>query len=123
MVSGSPVDNVLFNKVDVLTIKSDSDPQILINLAFMNPVKLKNMVIRGGSDPKTRPKTIKLFKNRVTADFEECENDEPTQSFVLKDADFTGKTELKFVKFQPVTSLTVRYIVLRIMYYCFLDLY
>mmetsp|Transcript_13342 Transcript_13342/g.15282 ORF Transcript_13342/g.15282 Transcript_13342/m.15282 type:complete len:176 (+) Transcript_13342:40-567(+) len=102
-----PIDNALFNKTEVSFTKSDSDPQILINLSFTSPAKIKFFELRGTSNTKARPKTIKIFKNKVTADFDECENDEPTQEITLKEADYSGKTELKFVKFQSVTSLTI----------------
>lgn len=107
LASGYVVDNVLFNQTSTSVVKSDSDPQILITVAFNMPVKIKHFVIRGGSDKAARPKTLKLFKNKTTASFDECENDEPTQTFTLKDSDYTDKTEVKYVKFQAVTSLAV----------------
>ena len=107
MSKSYPVDNALFNKTEVSFTRSDTDAQLLINLSFITPVRIKYFEIRGTSKAKERPKTIRFFKNKVSADFDECENDEPTQEVVLKEADYSGKTELKFVKFQAVTSLTV----------------
>ena len=107
VAKGYPVDNALFNKTEVLFSRSDTDQQLLLNLSFITPVRIKYFEIRGTSNLKERPKTLKLFKNKVSVDFDECENDEATQEVTLKESDYTGKTELKYVKFQAVSSLTV----------------
>jgi len=60
-----------------------------------------------------RPKTVKIYTNRAhILGFDEAEDIEPTQTITLGSNDWdaksgTAKIELRFVKFQNVTSLVV----------------
>ncbi len=47
----------------------------------------------------TAPKVLKLFANEIGMDFEKCENSTATQEFELKEKDFSGSTEMRYVKF------------------------
>jgi hypothetical protein len=64
-------------------------------------------------DAPVRPKTLKLYINRPhVIGFEEADDIEPTQTAVLNPRDWdaktgTAKVELRFVKFQHVSSLVV----------------
>ena len=53
------------------------------------------------------PQVLKIFANRNQLGFDEAAEDTPTQEVVLTEKDFNGTTELKFVKFQSVSNLTV----------------
>lgn len=56
------------------------------------------------------PKEVRLFINRSSPlDFEDAEDATPTQTLVLTPADLTGENpvELKFVKFQKVSMITL----------------
>lgn len=101
-----PVQHALFESNDSYYLESDADSQIIINFGFTCPIKLHHLCLRAFND-KSRPSIIRLFVNTKPLGFTECENDEPTQEIVLKEADFKGQTLLKFVKFQNVKTLTV----------------
>jgi hypothetical protein len=59
---------------------------------------------------ESAPLTVKLFANGVNLSFENCEDLKPTQEFQLAPADLApdSMTKLYAVKFQRVSSLTVR---------------
>ncbi|RLV96014.1 PITH domain-containing protein [Spathaspora sp. JA1] len=60
-------------------IRSDCDCQLIINVPFLNGnVKLYSIIFRTNGD-KYCPKTIKLFKNDKTIDFDNVETKTPTQ--------------------------------------------
>ena len=100
------IEHALFEPNDSYYLESDVDPQIVINIGFTCPIKLHHFTIRGFNDG-TRPKLLKLFVNKKPMNFNECESDDPTQEFLLKEEDFKGETLTKFVKFQSVKTLTV----------------
>jgi len=101
-----PPENALIQKDDSV-IQSESDPQLLIKFSFDQHVKIHHFVIKGGKDAATNPKTLKLFVNQHGIDFSAAENDEPTQSFELRDKDFGQNIDLRFVKFQYVKDLAI----------------
>ena len=59
-------------------IKTDCDPQIIINIPFLNgSVKLFSLILRTNGD-KYCPKTIKVWKNDKTIDFDNAHSKKPT---------------------------------------------
>lgn len=59
-------------------IKSDADSQLIINIPFLNgSVKLYSIIIRSNGD-KYCPRTIKLWKNDKTIDFDNVNERKPT---------------------------------------------
>lgn len=60
-------------------IKSDSDEQMIINIPFLNgSVKLYSIILRTNGDLYC-PKTIKLFKNDTSIDFDNVDSKKPIQ--------------------------------------------
>lgn len=90
-------------------LESDCDEQLIISIAFSQPIKLHSIKIR--APPEYGPKTLKLFQNQpMTLDFDKAESSEPVQQVDLKADDLTSDAkpvELKYVKFQNVNSLTI----------------
>ena len=63
-----------------------------------------------GSEPESRPTSIKVFMNRCNLGFEDVGDVEPTQSFDLTEEDLKLGADpvlTKFVKFQRVSSITL----------------
>ncbi|NXW06883.1 TXNL1 protein, partial [Fregetta grallaria] len=84
-------------------------PQLLITVAFSQPVKLYSMKLQG-PDNGQGPKYIKIFINLPRSmDFEEAERSEPTQALELTPDDIKedGIVQLRYVKFQNVNSVTL----------------
>ncbi|NWQ69475.1 TXNL1 protein, partial [Neopipo cinnamomea] len=84
-------------------------PQLLITVAFSQPVKLYSMKLQG-PDNGQGPKYIKIFINLPRSmDFEEAERSEPTQALELGPEDIRddGIIQLRYVKFQNVNSVTL----------------
>uniref|UniRef100_M3YYE8 Thioredoxin like 1 n=1 Tax=Mustela putorius furo TaxID=9669 RepID=M3YYE8_MUSPF len=83
--------------------------QLLITVAFNQPVKLYSMKFQG-PDNGQGPKYVKIFINLPRSmDFEEAERSEPTQALELTEDDIKedGIVPLRYVKFQNVNSVTI----------------
>lgn len=89
-------------------LESDVDPELLIAIPFLEPVKLKAISIFGGVCPGQAPKSIKLFINHLSLDFGDAETLAPAQELELSADDIKGnKVDLRFVRFQNVRSLHI----------------
>ncbi|XP_062057702.1 thioredoxin-like protein 1 isoform X5 [Lepus europaeus] len=100
-------DNCL--RKDLTFLESDCDEQLLITVAFNQPVKLYSMKFQG-PDNGQGPKYVKIFINLPRSmDFEEAERSEPTQALELTEDDIKedGIVPLRYVKFQNVNSVTI----------------
>jgi thioredoxin len=83
-------------------LQSDCDEQLIINIPFMQPVKIHSVQIGG---PKGKaPKNVKVFANIPnTLDFDKAQSAEPIQ---MLDFEENALQNLKFVKFQNVKNIT-----------------
>ncbi|XP_070550906.1 thioredoxin-like protein 1 [Ptychodera flava] len=98
-------------KKDGPFLESDCDEQLILHIAFNQPVKLHSIKIHGKADEMEKaPKTVKIFSNLPNAlDFDKAESYEPVQTLRLTKDDVTEDTivGLKFVKFQNVQNVTI----------------
>ena len=99
-------------------IESDTDEQLMLFIPFQSSVKLHSIQLtsllpKDNEDEVMRPKTLQLYSNRSTVlGFDEAEDTPATQKIELKDSDWdaktgTAKVELRFVKFQNISSLVI----------------
>ena len=106
-------------------VVSDTDEQLMLFIPFQSTLKVHSLHITStclppaydadgdDEDLPMRPKNIKIYTNRPsTLGFEEADDIPPTQSLELKGSDWddqtgTAKIELRFVKFQNVSSLVL----------------
>ena len=103
-------------------VESDTDEQLMLFIPFRATLKVHTLQITSkpptssedeADDFSMRPKAIQLFSNRAhVLGFEEAEDVPATQSITLTPQDWnedtgTAKMELRFVKFQNVTSLVL----------------
>ncbi|KAI9834843.1 MAG: hypothetical protein M1819_002751 [Sarea resinae] len=104
-------------------VETDTDEQLMLFIPFQSMVKVHTIHITSlppkpsddddSDDLPMRPKTIQIYSNRAhILGFEEAEDIPATQSITLGPRDWdektgTAKIELRFVKFQNVTSLVV----------------
>ncbi|KAF2474560.1 DUF1000-domain-containing protein [Lindgomyces ingoldianus] len=101
-------------------VESDVDEQLMLYMPFTSSLKIHTIQITScppkledDEDAPMRPKTIHLYTNRQhNLGFEEAEDIPATQTIELKHSDWdestgTAKLELRFVKFQNVTSLVL----------------
>jgi len=90
-------------------LESDCDEQLIITIAFSQPIKLHSIKLRAPNE--YGPKSLKFFLNQPSSlDFDKAESSEPVQLVVLKTDDLSDDAEpvqLKYVKFQNVNSLTI----------------
>mmetsp|Transcript_45512 Transcript_45512/g.142550 ORF Transcript_45512/g.142550 Transcript_45512/m.142550 type:complete len:177 (-) Transcript_45512:121-651(-) len=96
---------------DRLVLESDADEEMLLNVAFMEPVKLHSVSIVGpaADAAEAAPKEVDLYVNKVALGFEDAEDLEPAQSIELTPEDLMpdSVTALNFVKFQNVTCVSL----------------
>jgi len=108
--SDFPVGN-LFN-ADEAPLKSDVDPELLIKVHFRQPVKLACLQFTGIRE-ETAPTSIKIFKDKPHIGFDEAEDEVATQTCESnefeshEDRGMQLTANLKYVKFQNVTSLQI----------------
>lgn len=99
-------------------VESDTDEQLMIFMPFQSSLKIHSLLItsipqKDEDEPTMRPKTLKLYTNRPhNIGFDEADDVEPTQTTEIKPEDWdektgTTKVELRFVKFQRVSSLVI----------------
>lgn len=99
-------------------VESDTDEQLMLYIPFMSTLKVHTLHItslppKDDDEPPMRPKTIQIYSNRAhVLGFDEAEDLPATQAITLNPQDWdektgTAKVELRFVKFQNVTSLVV----------------
>lgn len=99
-------------------VESDTDEQLMLYVPFMSTLKAHTLHItslppKDDDEPPMRPKTIQLYSNRAhVLGFDEAEDLPATQAITLNPRDWdeetgTAKIELRFVKFQNITSLVV----------------
>jgi hypothetical protein len=103
-------------------VESDVDEQLMLYVPFTSSLKIHTIQITSvppksddddDDDTPLRPKTVHIYMNRQhNLGFEEAEDIVATQKFELEESDWdektgTAKLELRFVKFQNVTSLVI----------------
>lgn len=98
-------------------IESDTDEQLMLYIPFQSTLKVHTLHITSippaDDEEVTRPSSIRLYSNKPNVlSFDEAEDLTATQIVELKPEDWdpkthTAKVELRFVKFQNITSLVV----------------
>lgn len=86
---------------------ADIDHQLLIKFGFQQPVKLKAITFRGNTDDETAPQVVKVFQGQMSIGFQEAEDNDAVQTLDLSTSQVeqAEPVELRFVKFQNVTTL------------------
>ena len=102
-------------------VESDTDEQLMLFIPFQATLKVHTIHITSipsktsedDDEIPMRPKTIKLYSNRAhNLGFEEADDIPATQTIELNEDSWdastgTAKLELRFVKFQNITSLVL----------------
>ena len=109
-------------------VESDTDDQLMLFIPFQSTLKVHSLQLTsvvaksteeeeqdeaGDEEPPVHPKTIQIYTNRPhILGFEEADDIQPTQSITLEPKEWDAATgtatlELRFVKFQNVTSLVI----------------
>ncbi len=105
-------------------VESDTDEQLMLYMPFNASLRIHSLHITSlppppssssdaDADAPLRPKSIKLYTNTThVLGFEEADDIPPTQEIELAPTDWdektgTAKVELRFVKFQNVSSLVL----------------
>ncbi|KAL8651888.1 MAG: hypothetical protein Q9226_004501 [Calogaya cf. arnoldii] len=103
-------------------VESDTDEQLMLFIPFQSTLKVQSLYITSlpprntdteADEVPMRPKTIQLYSNRAhVLGFEEADDIEATQTITLQPQDWdattgTVKFDLRYVKFQNVSSLVL----------------
>ncbi|PIA12996.1 hypothetical protein COEREDRAFT_83764 [Coemansia reversa NRRL 1564] len=91
----------------VLKVESDADTELLVFVPFNGMVKLKSIIVWGGSDGSA-PEEMQVFANRDDLDFDNVSNTKPTQVLPLVDG-ATAPVEypVRVAKFGSVRCLSL----------------
>lgn len=86
-------------------LESDCDEQLIISIAFSQPVKIHSLKIKAPADKG--PKNLKLFINQLhTLDFDAATSNVAVQELELTPKDLEGNpVNLRYVKFQNVQNI------------------
>jgi len=98
-------------------IESDTDEQLMLYIPFQSTLKVHTLHITSippsDDEEVTRPSSIRLYTNKSNViSFDEADSVPATQTVSLQPSDWdpkthTAKLELRFVKFQNITSIVV----------------
>lgn len=100
-------------------VESDTDEQLMLYVPFQSTLKIHSLHITSlppasdDSEACSRPTKIKIYTNRAhILGFDDAEDAVATQEVTLGKSDWDSKTgtakiELRFVKFQNVSSLVI----------------
>ena len=93
---------------DQCLASEDGDPQLIIRVPFVCPVKVRAFTVIGGRDG-TAPRSSKFFINHETLDFGDAEDgQQAVQCFdLVEDAYGTVEYRTQFSKFQNVSTLWI----------------
>ncbi|GAQ08063.1 thioredoxin-like protein 1 [Aspergillus lentulus] len=104
-------------------VESDTDEQLMLFIPFQSTIKVHSLQVTSLASPSEdddeapmRPKTIQLYTNRShVLGFDEADDITPVQTVTIQPEDWdpktaTAKVDLRFVKFQNVTSLVVFFV-------------
>ncbi|KAK3275631.1 hypothetical protein CYMTET_16251 [Cymbomonas tetramitiformis] len=108
--SSHPITNTLkqgYREDDGLFLESDADEQLLIYVPFSQKVKLHSLVLKA-TDAAKAPKNIKLYVNKPSMGFSDCDAPGAQELELLPEELSKGEPiTLKYVKFQSVHSLSI----------------
>lgn len=123
---GKGKDNTMSSEID--WVESDTDEQLMLFVPFQSTVKLHSFHITSLPPTTTpddeddedelamRPRTLRLYINRAhVLGFDEADDIDPVQTVTLEPKDWdpktgTAKVELRFVKFQKVSSVVIFFV-------------
>jgi thioredoxin len=100
-------------------VESDTDEQLMLYMPFQSTLKIHSLHLTSlpptsdDSEAPSRPAKIKIYTNRAhILGFDDAEDAVATQEVTLSKSDWDSKTgtakiELRFVKFQNVSSLVI----------------
>jgi hypothetical protein len=99
--------NALLGNQPGMFRSDEDDPELILHIAFNQIVKIHSIAIEAPEE--NGPKTVKLFINRQTIDFNDAKSSEAVQTleFDKKQLSDGSPVELRFVKFQSVQSLSL----------------
>lgn len=102
-------------------VESDTDEQLMLYVPFQSNIKIHTLLVTSlpseeEEEVPMRPKTIKLYTNRSQVlGFDEADDTPAVQTVTINPEDWdartgTARVELRFVKFQNVTSLVLFFV-------------
>ncbi|GIJ82169.1 hypothetical protein Asppvi_000674 [Aspergillus pseudoviridinutans] len=104
-------------------VESDTDEQLMLFVPFQSTSKVHSLQVTSlasasedDDEAPMRPKTIQLYTNRShVLGFDEADDITPVQTVTIQPEDWdpktaTAKIDLRFVKFQSVTSLVLFFV-------------
>jgi hypothetical protein len=85
---------------------SSADEQLIIHIPFTGQVRLHSIILRTNPGPSC-PKTLKVFVNEESLDFETASEKEPTQTLEISQTSEVQEIGVKRAKFGTTRSLSL----------------
>ena len=101
-----PHKNLFAGGGDVLPLRSDCDPELLLQLAFMQTISMHSIII-GLPETDSCPKTIKLFCNRNNMGFDDAKEINPVQQIDVEMGTTSLKIDLIASKWNRTDTITL----------------
>ena len=92
---------------DLPIIKSDTDEEIIVTIRFTSPCHVRKLMIIGGGEDESHPKTVKCYVNHEGIDFSNVEDFTPAQIFSNLGNNSSGTTELFATPASKFTNIDV----------------
>jgi len=89
-------------------VKADDDNQVLITIGFRQRVNINAIIVRPYlKEVDHAPKNVKIFANTLNMSFGEAATRTPAHQVQLTPQELGEEIQVKYVKFQNVTTLTI----------------
>lgn len=88
-------------------IKSDTDEEIIVTIRFTSPCHMRKLMIIGGGEEESHPKTVKCYVNHEGIDFSNVEDFTPAHVFSNLGINTPGTVELFATPASKFTNIDV----------------
>jgi hypothetical protein len=88
-------------------IKSDIDEEIIVTIRFTSPCHMRKLMIIGGGEEESHPKTVKCYVNHEGIDFSNVEDFTPAHVFSNLGINTPGTVELFATPASKFTNIDV----------------
>lgn len=102
-----PHTNLFAGGGSALPLKSDVDPELLLQLQFMQTISLTTIILGLPENSDACPKTIKLFVNKANMGFDDAKEMNPVQQLDIVQGEKMVTVNLLATKWTRTDTITI----------------